>query len=65
LGVAWVLGNAAVTVALVGMRTPREVEENTAAPDWRLSPADRAEIDRIFAEEGVPTYMDAPQAQAR
>lgn len=65
LAIAWVLGNPAVTVALVGMLSPAQVEENTAALDWRLSAADRAEIDRIFAEEDVPTYKDAPQAQAR
>jgi aryl-alcohol dehydrogenase-like predicted oxidoreductase len=62
LAIAWVLSNPAVSVALVGMRNSRELQENVAAVDWRLSPADRAEIDRIFAEEGVPTYVDAPQA---
>lgn len=62
LAIAWVLGNPAVSVALVGMRNARELEENVAAADWRLTPADRAEIDRIFAEEGVPTYVDAEQA---
>lgn len=62
LAIAWVLGNPAVSVALVGMRNPRELQENVAAVDWRLSPADRAQIDRIFQEEGVPTYVDAPQA---
>jgi aryl-alcohol dehydrogenase-like predicted oxidoreductase len=62
LAIAWVLGHPAVAVALVGMRDPRELEENIAAADWRLSDADRAEIDRIFREEGVPTYVDAPQA---
>ena len=65
MAIAWVLGHPALTVALVGMCTPREVEEDTAALDWKLSAADRAEIDRIFAREGVPTYTDAPQAQAR
>ncbi|MEZ4861590.1 MAG: aldo/keto reductase [Caldilineaceae bacterium] len=62
LAIAWVLGNPAVTVALVGMRNEHELKENVAAADWRLSAEDRAEIDRIFAEEGVPTYVDAPQA---
>jgi aryl-alcohol dehydrogenase-like predicted oxidoreductase len=62
LAIAWVLGNPAVSVALVGMRNERELRENIAAADWRLSAADRAEIDRIFAEEDVPTYRDAPQA---
>jgi aryl-alcohol dehydrogenase-like predicted oxidoreductase len=56
-----VLGNPAVTVALVGMRNDRELAENVAAADWRLNDADRAEIDRIFVEEGCPTYENYPQ----
>lgn len=62
LAIAWVLGNPAVSVALVGMRNPRELAENIAAVDWRLSDADRAEIDQIFAEEGVPLHIDTAQA---
>jgi aryl-alcohol dehydrogenase-like predicted oxidoreductase len=62
LAIAWVLGNPAVTVALVGMRNAHELAENVQAAEWKLSEADRAEIDRIFVEEGVPTYIDAPQA---
>lgn len=62
LAIAWVLGNPAVTVALVGMRNEKELKENVAAADWRLTAEDRATIDRIFAEEGVPTYIDAQQA---
>jgi aryl-alcohol dehydrogenase-like predicted oxidoreductase len=62
LAIAWVLSNPAVTVALVGMRNERELKENVAASAWRLSAEDRAEIDRIFAEEGAPTYVDAAQA---
>lgn len=62
LAIAWVLGNPAVTVALVGMRNEQELKENVAAADWRLTDEDRTTIDRIFAEEGVSTYSDAPQA---
>ena len=62
LGLAWVLSNPAVTVGLVGMRNEGELGENIAAVDWRITGADREEIDRIFAEEGVATYVDAPQA---
>ena len=51
-----------MTVGLVGMRNERELKENVAAVDWRLTESDRAEIDRIFAEEGVSTYVDAEQA---
>lgn len=62
LAIAWVLGHPAVTVALVGMRNETELKENVAAADWKLTAEDRTEIDRIFAEEGVPTYVDAAQA---
>jgi aryl-alcohol dehydrogenase-like predicted oxidoreductase len=62
LAIAWVLAHPAVTVALVGMRNLHELEENVAAADWRLSDQDKADIDRIFEEEGVPTYRDAAQA---
>jgi len=56
LAIAWVLDHPAVTVALVGMRNVRELEENIAATDWKLTDADKAEIDRIFQAEDVPTY---------
>jgi aryl-alcohol dehydrogenase-like predicted oxidoreductase len=62
LAIACVLDHPAVTVALVGMRNTRELDENVAAVDWKLSNEDRAEIDRIFQEEGVPTYREAAQA---
>jgi aryl-alcohol dehydrogenase-like predicted oxidoreductase len=62
LAIAWVLGHPAVTVALVGMRNAKELDENVAAADWRLTVEDRAEIDRIFVEEGVPTHVNAAQA---
>ena len=62
LAIAWVLGHPAVTVALVGMRNAKELDENVAAADWRLTPEDRAEIDRIFEEEGVPTHVNSAQA---
>ena len=38
------------------------MKENVAAADWRLTGVDRAEIDRIFAEEGVSMYVDVEQA---
>ena len=58
LAIAWLLGRPGVTVALVGMRNERELKENVAAADWRLSPDDCAAIDQIFAEEGIPSYRD-------
>ncbi|MFH1084218.1 MAG: aldo/keto reductase [Chloroflexota bacterium] len=62
LAIAWVLSHPAVSVALVGMRNTKELDENVAAADWALTPEDKAEIDRIFAEEGVPTHRDTAQA---
>jgi aryl-alcohol dehydrogenase-like predicted oxidoreductase len=62
LAIAWVLGNPAVSIALVGMRNEQELKENVAAVEWQLSSGDRAEIDRIFREEDVPTYSTAEQA---
>ncbi len=62
LAIAWVLGHPGVTVALVGMRNSTELDENVAAADWRLTAEDRSEIDGIFAEEGVPTYLNRGQA---
>ena len=62
LALAWVVGHPAVSVALVGMRNEHELQENVAAADWRLTDAIRADIDRIFEEEGVPTHVDTPQA---
>jgi aryl-alcohol dehydrogenase-like predicted oxidoreductase len=62
LAIAWVTGHPAVSVALVGMRNEQELAENVQAVEWKLSEADRAAIDQIFAEEAVPTYVDAPQA---
>jgi aryl-alcohol dehydrogenase-like predicted oxidoreductase len=62
LAIAWVTGHPAVSVALVGMRNEQELVENVKAVEWTLSAADRAAIDQIFAEEAVPTYIDAPQA---
>ena len=62
LAISWVLGNPAVSVALVGMRNEKELVENVAATGWRLTPEDRAEIDRIFEEENCPTFIDYPMA---
>lgn len=62
LAIAWLLGHPAITVALVGMRNEHELKENVTAADWRLTDFDLVEIDRIFAEEDVPTYVDAEQA---
>lgn len=62
LAIAWVLSHPAVSVALVGARKPSEIAENIRAVGWKLTPEIKAEIDQIFAEEQVSTYIDAEQA---
>jgi aryl-alcohol dehydrogenase-like predicted oxidoreductase len=62
LAIAWVLSHPAVSVALVGIRNNKELEEDVAAVDWVLTAEDHAEIERIFVEENVPTYVNNGQA---
>ena len=61
LGIAWVLDHPGVTCALVGMRNERELEENVAATDWKLTEEIRSGINEIFADVGVPTYQNLDQ----
>jgi aryl-alcohol dehydrogenase-like predicted oxidoreductase len=48
IALAWVLGNPAISTALVGARTPAEVDANDAGAELQLSAAERATIDRIL-----------------
>ena len=48
LALAWVLRHPAVSVALSGCRTPREIEENVRALDVTLDNQVLAEIDQIM-----------------
>src|SRR5262249_22995116 len=49
IALAWVLGHPAVSTALVGARTPAEVDANDAGAELDLTPAERATIDAILA----------------
>src|SRR4051794_6279058 len=49
LALAWVLRNPAVSVALSGCRSPREIEENVEALSAPITDAALAEIDGIMA----------------
>jgi aryl-alcohol dehydrogenase-like predicted oxidoreductase len=44
LAIAWTLGNAAVTTAICGAKTPQQAIENSEAGRWQLSVNDMAEI---------------------
>ncbi len=58
LGLRWTLANPVIGVALVGCRTPTEVEENIGALGWAISATDMAEIDALLARYGVETMPD-------
>ncbi len=45
----WVLRQEGITTALVGVKNPRQVEENRKAIGWEPSPEHREKIEEIFA----------------
>ena len=48
LALTWVLHNPLVSVALAGMRTSAEVDENVQAVDWQLSTNNMSKINEIM-----------------
>lgn len=54
----WTLTNPVISTALVGCRTPAEVEENLGALGWTISDNDMQKIDEIFARHGVNPAPD-------
>ena len=51
MAIAWSLNHPAVTGAIVGSRSPQQVEGMSAAFELRLSPAEIAEIEAALQEE--------------
>ena len=49
LAISWLLMRPAVASVIAGATTPEQVRANAVAADWRLSPADLAEIDTLLA----------------
>jgi aryl-alcohol dehydrogenase-like predicted oxidoreductase len=49
IALAWVLGHPAISTALVGARTPAEVDANDAGAELTLTAEERAKIDAILA----------------
>ena len=54
LAIAWVLRRPEVTAAIVGARSPGQIEETAPGGDWELSPDELAEVDAIMARVAVP-----------
>jgi aryl-alcohol dehydrogenase-like predicted oxidoreductase len=63
LAIAWVLRRAEVSTALVGVRSPDEVDENLAATRLALDEAALAGIDAIMAD-AAGTADDQPPFSA-
>jgi aryl-alcohol dehydrogenase-like predicted oxidoreductase len=49
VALAWALGHPAISTALVGARTPAEVDANDAGAELELTAEERAKIDAILA----------------
>ena len=54
LALAWVISNPVISVALVGTRTPAEIEENAEAIEWVMTPEEREQIRAIVSAEYDP-----------
>lgn len=52
LAVAWLLAHRAVASVIAGATKPEQVRANAAAARWRLSDAERAEVDALTAAVG-------------
>lgn len=61
IAVAWVLRNPAVTAAIVGARSPQQVEQNLGAADLYLTDDDVAEIEGV--NQRAPELVTAARAQ--
>ena len=53
LDVAWVLAHPAMTTALIGAKSPAQVEGWLGAGDWELTAQQMREIDEIVASAGL------------
>jgi aryl-alcohol dehydrogenase-like predicted oxidoreductase/uncharacterized RmlC-like cupin family protein len=64
VAVAWVLGEPAVTGAIVGARRPGQIRGLTGAADFRLGPREFAEIEAFFARTATPVPAEKRQDEA-
>lgn len=53
LAIAWILRRPEVTSAIVGARSPSQIDETAAAREWSLSRDDVLEIDKLLNERVV------------
>jgi len=60
IAVAWVLRRTEVTAAIVGARTPEQVEQNVRTPNCTLSKSDLSVIDLLFARNCKSVFDSQP-----
>jgi aryl-alcohol dehydrogenase-like predicted oxidoreductase len=60
LAIAWVLRRPEVTSAIVGARSPRQIEETAQAGDWQLSDAELVAIDMLLERHAAALARIAP-----
>jgi aryl-alcohol dehydrogenase-like predicted oxidoreductase len=61
LAIAWTLANPAVDVAIVGARTPNQIEQTAPSADIHLTTEDLGEIERII-RGAVPVGGPSPES---
>jgi len=47
VALAWLMGRAAVSTLIIGARTEEQLKDNLAAADLKLSPEERARLDKV------------------
>ncbi|HVW00508.1 MAG TPA: aldo/keto reductase [Planctomycetaceae bacterium] len=52
LVLAWTLEQPGITAVLAGAKRPEQIRDNAGGMGWRLTPAQREQIDRALAERG-------------
>ena len=65
LALAWVLLNPMVSVALVGVLAPEEIEANVAAAELSLNNSERTQIDAILADAAGTVGLAEYQVNVR
>lgn len=55
LAIAWVLRRPEVTAAIVGARTPAQIEQTAPAGDWQLGADDLAQIEQLYNQRAKQT----------
>ena len=62
MAIAWVLRDRRVTTALIGARTPAQIEENIGAlENQKFLPEELAEIDKYAIDSGINLWAKSHQ----